>query len=40
MTAKFGVQTRDNHMQDMCWFYVYRHRRYENNDIFLQNVCV
>ena len=22
------------HVQDMCWVYVYRGRRYENNDFF------
>ena len=32
--AKVCTQTRTDHVQDMCWFYVYKGRRYENNDIF------
>ena len=39
--AKFGTQMRDDHVQDMCYaFYVNTCRRYENNDIFLQNACM
>jgi len=30
----FPTQTRTDHVQDMLGFYVYRGRRYENNDIF------
>ena len=33
-TAKFGMQTRTDHVQDTCWVYVYRGRRYKNNNIF------
>jgi len=28
-TAKFGTQTRDDHVQDFCWFFVYRGRCYQ-----------
>jgi len=38
-TAKFCTQTRADHVQDTCWVYVYRGRRYENNDIFSKNAC-
>ena len=32
--AKFCTQTRTDHVQDICWFYVYMGRRYEINDFF------
>jgi len=38
--AKFCTQTSDDHVQDICWVYVYRGRRYENNDIFQKCVQV
>jgi len=39
--AKFCTQTRDDHVQDMCWvLYIYRGRRYENNDFFQKCVQV
>jgi len=39
--AKFCTQTRDDHVQDMCWVLcLYSGRRYENNDIFQKCVEV
>jgi len=40
MTAKFCTQARDEHVQDMCWVYVYRGRRYKNNRKKLQFITL